>query len=164
MNTISLVTASLIILAGVIDDLRSRKVHNWLFLVGTAVAFGASVFVGGLSGLHQSFLGFSAGFITLLPLVLLKVVGAGDMKLLAAAGAAVGWTAVVNIAILSLIWGAIFGLIQIAINGQLRQTVVNMVQIAQMKDRTQLTLHKIPFTVALAMGWITDLVYQGVFL
>ena len=59
----SLATASLILFAGVIDDLRSRKVHNWLFLACTAIAVLVNVGVGGWSGLNTAFLGFVAGFL-----------------------------------------------------------------------------------------------------
>jgi len=162
MNAVALITASLILLAGVIDDLRSKKVHNWLFLTCTSIALIAGLMTEGWPGLNTALLGFVAGIATLLPLVLLKVIGAGDMKLLAAFGAAAGWSVVVDVAVLSLIWGAIFGVMQVTLKGQLKATLANMLNIARMKDRSTMTLHKLPFTVALLMGWLSDLVYRGV--
>jgi prepilin peptidase CpaA len=156
-----LVTASLILFAGVIDDLRSRKVHNWLFLGCTALAVIVNFSIGGWSGLNTALLGFVAGFLILLPLVLLKIIGAGDMKLFAAFGAIAGWSAVINVAILSLIWGAIFGIVQVAVKGQLMVMVKNMLAIASMKkDRSTIELHKMPFTIAIFMGWLSFLVLQ----
>lgn len=162
MNALTLITASLILLAGVIDDLRSKKVHNWLFIACTLIALIVAVATRGLGGLNDALLGFVAGIATLLPLVLLKVIGAGDMKLMAAFGAVVGWSVTVDVAVLSLLWGAIFGLVQVTLKGQLKATAQNMMQIAQMKDRSTLTLHKLPYTIALLMSWLTNLVYQGV--
>lgn len=162
MSAIPLITATLILLAGVVDDLRSRKVHNWLFLACAAIAALVSVSMEGLGGLSTATIGFLAGLGVLLPLVLLKVVGAGDMKLFAAFGAAAGANAVITVAVFSLIWGALFGVIQVVMKGQLMSTLRNMVAIASMKDRTRLELHKIPFTVAIFVGWLTYLVNRGV--
>lgn len=160
----SLVTASAILLVGVIDDLRTRKFHNWLFITCTVVAFAVSFYAGSWPGLNSAVLGFVAGFLIVLPLVRMKMLGAGDMKLLAAFGAMVGWSVVIDVAILSLIWGAIFGLIQVITKGQLKATLQNMATIASMKkERTDLQLHKIPFTIAFAVGWLSHLVlHRGV--
>lgn len=162
MSALSLITATSILLAGVIDDLRSKKVHNWLFLACAALAISVGVATAGFAGFNIAMIGFVSGIVALLPLVLLKVIGAGDMKLFAAFGAAVGWGTTFDVAIWALLWGAIFGLVQVAIKGQLKATLLNVLTIAQFKDRKGLELHKIPFTVALFMGWLTDLVHRGV--
>lgn len=122
MSFVSLITATSILLAGVIDDLRSRKVHNWLFLACATVAIAVAVATGGFAGLNIALIGFVAGIVTLLPLVLLKVIGAGDMKLFAAFGAAVGWSTTFDVAVWAFIWGAIFGVVQVALKGQLKTT------------------------------------------
>lgn len=152
------VTATLILFAGVVDDLRSRKVHNWLFLTCTAVAIIFEFSQSGLAGLNHAFLGFIAGLLALLPLVLAKVIGAGDMKLFAAFGAVVGWSIIIDVAILSLVWGAVFGLIQVAVKGQLVATFKNMFALISMKDRKSIQLHKMPFTIAIFFAWLSHLV------
>lgn len=162
MSTLPLITATLILVAGVIDDFRSRKVHNWLFGVCTAAAVLASVSSAGLAGLNTAFLGFVAGLAAMLPLVLLHVVGAGDMKLLAAFGAAAGWNAAIDVAILSLIWGALFGVLQVVLKGQLVATLKNMVSIASFKERRTIELHRMPFTAAMLVGWFSHLVHLKV--
>ena len=153
--------ASLILVAGVVDDLRSKKVHNWLFLTCTAIAVVTGVIHSGLVGLNFALLGFLAGLLTLLPFVLLKIIGAGDMKLFAAFGAVAGWSTTVDVAIFALIWGALFGIVTVIVKGQFKATVQNMLAIAGMKDHTQLMLHKMPFTVALLMGWLSHLTLHG---
>lgn len=162
MNVIT-ITATLILIAGVIDDLRSRKVHNQLFLGATAVAFLVATVTGGVAGFGSAITGFIAGIAVLLPLVLMGVIGAGDMKLLAAFGAVVGWSAVIDVAILSLIWGALFGLLQVILQGQLMATLGNMIAVVSgsKERRAKLELHKIPFTVGLLLGWMTHLVRTG---
>jgi prepilin peptidase CpaA len=163
MSSTTIVTATLILLAGVVDDMRSRKFHNWLFVTLTVCAITFAVLTGGgWMGLNTSLVGFATGLIAFLPLVLIHVVGAGDMKLIAAFGAAVGFSAVLDVAIYSLLWGVIFGLVQIAIKGQLTQLVKNLAAISKMQDRTKLQLHTIPFTVAIFMAWLTHLARNGV--
>jgi prepilin peptidase CpaA len=159
---IPLLTSTAILLAGVVDDLRSRKFHNWLFLVCATIAFATVVGFGGLGGLFTGAMGFLAGFALLLPFVLMGMVGAGDMKLMAAFGVCAGWESVIAVLIFSFIWGAIFGVIRTALSGQLKTLALNMAAIVQMKDRKQLVLQKIPFTVAILIGWMTHLVYRGV--
>lgn len=166
MTVAPLITASLILFAGVIDDLRSRKVHNWLFLSCTALAVIVNFIFYGVSGLNTSLIGFVAGMLALLPLVLAKVVGAGDMKLFAAFGATVGWSAVIDVTIFSLIWGALFGLIQVAVKGQLKETIQNLITLvstASKKEKNTIELHKMPFTIAIFVGWLSHLVlHRGV--
>ena len=160
--TASTLTASLILLAGVIDDFRTRKFHNWLFIVCAVVAFGVVFATQGPIGLGLASAGFLAGFLVFLPLVLLKVVGAGDMKIMAAFGIVAGWEPVLNVAVFGLIWGALFGIAQVALKGELVQLFRNIGSMAKNKGKAQTELHSIPFTAALLLGWLTDLVYQGV--
>lgn len=152
--------ASAILLAGVIDDLRSRKVHNWLFLSCAAFALVVALATGGWAGLSNGVLGFMAGVAVFPPLVLAKMVGAGDMKLLAAFGILAGWSAVLSVAVYALLWGVLFGVIQVIVKGQGKVLINNMLSIVVLKDRQNLVLHKIPFTIALLVGWMTHLVLR----
>lgn len=159
---ISTLASSAILVAGVVDDFRTRKFHNWLFLVCTAFAVAIAVWLGGVGGLMLSVMGFLAGIAILLPLVLLGVVGAGDMKLVAAFGACAGWEAVCYVVFFSFIWGVLFGILRVILSGQLKTFASNMVAIVTMKDRKELVLQKIPFTVAIFMGWLTHLANRGI--
>jgi prepilin peptidase CpaA len=160
--SLGVVAATAILVAGVTDDLRSRKFHNWLFLVCTGVAFAVVLVSDGIWGLPLALLGFAAGILVLLPLVLAGVIGAGDMKLMAAFGIAAGWESVFPVALFSLFWGALFGLIQVTLGGHLKTLLKNIGSIAMGRGREDVKLHKIPFTVAIAIGWLTHLVYAGV--
>ena len=163
LGFLPVIAASGILVAGVVDDFRSRKVHNVLFLICAAVALVVAVAVGGWEALYLAPVGFMAGIAVFLPLVILKVVGAGDMKLMAAFGIVAGWNAVLTVAVFALIWGAIFGLVQVTLKGQLLGTLKNMLAIASMKNRQPVELHKMPFTVAILMGWLSHLTTSGVF-
>jgi|GEM_PF-896446 len=156
------VTATAILVAGVVDDFRTRKYHNWLFLASVAVAALSVLVAGGVQAFPVALLGLVAGVAVFLPLVLMKIIGAGDMKLMAAFGFAAGWDAVLQVALYGLIWGGLFGLLATVFRGQGRVLVYNMVSIVSFRERKGLTLHKIPFTVAILMGWLTVLTLRGV--
>ena len=104
-----------------------------------------------------------------LPLVLSKVIGAGDMKLLAAAGILIGWSPALSVLFFALIWGAVFGVLHAVLSGNLRLLTRNLVSIVTRADRNRptesegagLELNRIPFTVAILLGWMSYLAQQG---
>lgn len=153
--------ASAILGAGVIDDFRTRKFHNWLFLTCVAVAAVTVLVTGGFAAFSLALLGFLAGLAVFLPLVLMKVIGAGDMKLMAAFGLAAGWDAVLQTALYGLFWGAAFGVLATVFRGQGRMLAHNMMALVTFRERKGLSLHTIPFTVAIFMGWLTVLTLRG---
>ena len=157
-----LISATAIVIAGVVDDLRSRKFHNWLFIGCSVFAIAVAVASSGVAGLLWGTLGFTAGFAIMTPFVLMNVIGAGDMKLMAAFGIVAGWNAVLAVAILALFWGAVFGLVRTALRGQLKVIAHNMFAIVALRERKGLELQTMPFTVAILMGWLTNLVLAGV--
>ncbi|MEK7356377.1 MAG: hypothetical protein AAB250_08000, partial [Bdellovibrionota bacterium] len=64
---VPIAVSSAILVAGVVDDLRSRKFHNWLFLTCAAIAVIAVVVMNGPAGMLMGLLGFAAGFALLTP-------------------------------------------------------------------------------------------------
>jgi prepilin peptidase CpaA len=158
---IPIIASSGFLIAGVIDDLRSRKFHNWLFLTCVAIGVVIALVTGGVHGFPMALLGFTAGLAVFLPAVLLNIIGAGDMKLMAAFGLVAGWDAVLSVAVLSLIWGALFGVVAVIVRGHLKLLVYNMISIVIIRERKSLELQKIPFTIAMLMGWLCHLVLKG---
>src|SRR5947209_11249935 len=76
-------------------DLRSRRIPNWLTLSAAVIGLGLNLALGGAAGGLTAVLGLGLGLAMLLPFYLLRAVGAGDVKLLAALGALLGPTALV---------------------------------------------------------------------
>jgi prepilin peptidase CpaA len=79
----------LAVLAGWIDW-RSRRLPNWLTVSGFSVGIIANTAFFGWAGFKSAFIGAGIALAVLLPVVLLRGLGAGDWKLMGALGAIVG--------------------------------------------------------------------------
>ncbi len=164
---VKVAVATGILIWAVIEDLRSRKFSNRSFLISCAIALLTSIALGSGSNLSSEIisatLGFGAGLVFFLPLVLAGVIGAGDMKLMAAFGILVGWHAVLWTGVYGLVWGAVFGVIQIIVRGELRGLKENLTTLAITRSKGNMQLHRIPFTAPLLLGWLSHLVATGAF-
>lgn len=147
--------ATAMMVVGVVFDLRTRKYPNKIFIASTLIGLIACVVFSGWQGLLVGILGFLAGILILLPLTLLKMVGAGDMKLLAAFGLVTGPEAVLMTVIWGLAWASMLGLVQILVAKQGRLLANNLIAIVLFRQRAGLPLHTIPLTVGLFLGWMT---------
>lgn len=95
--------------AAVVADLRMHRIPNLLSFGGAAagLAFGL---LAGWGGLLAALFGLVTGLGLFLPFYATGVMGAGDVKLLAAAGAFLGPVGAVNATLYTLIAGGVFGL------------------------------------------------------
>src|ERR1700693_5314497 len=75
-------------------DWRSRKIPNWLTVSGILAGIILRTTLGGWPGAKSSLEGAGLALGLLLPLVLLRALGAGDWKLMGAVGALMGWRAI----------------------------------------------------------------------
>lgn len=151
------VLPSLILIVGVADDIATRKFHNWIFLSCLFIATGFAFANGGIGGVGEGLMSLGAAFFLFLPVVMLKIVGAGDLKLMLAFGMAANVQAVTNVAIFSLVWAAIFGLIRAALDKKLFIVFQNIKTLVLTKKIENDKLNKIPYTVALLFGWFSHL-------
>jgi prepilin peptidase CpaA len=117
-----------VLIAGMacVTDLRSRRVPNSLTLGAAAVAVALHAATNGAAGLSFATAGWGVGLLIFLPLVLLRGMGAGDMKLLAAFGACLGPYLVLWVAAFAAIAGGAFALIVSARHGYTRQAFRNV--------------------------------------
>lgn len=119
-----------ILLVAAYTDWRWQKIFNWLTLpalgLGLIVSVGAGSLSGGAPGALQGALSSLAGFgfLALIFLVLGLVGGmkGGDLKLMAAVGAWLGWPLAVSAMLYVAICGGVFALAWAAAHGALRRT------------------------------------------
>ena len=82
-------TLALVAGAGCIDG-KTRRIPNWLTVSGFVTGVAVHLIFGGWWGGLMALEGVGVGLLTLLPLVLLRALGAGDWKLMGAMGAFLG--------------------------------------------------------------------------
>jgi prepilin peptidase CpaA len=106
-----------LLLAAVSSDLRTRRIPNRLVLSGIALALAMAVLAAatgraGLAGSHpwSPLTGLAAGFGLMLPLHLLRAMGAGDVKLMAMVGAFTGPSTVLSATLYTLVAGGVLSL------------------------------------------------------
>lgn len=151
------VVPSAILLVGAVEDLRTRKVRNKTVLALAGAALLSQFAFQSWVGVSAGLLGFAAALVGCLPLVMGRVIGAGDMKLLAAFGLSTQWTAVVSVLLWALIWGAILGVIQAVLSGKLKELIFSTVAVARRRKEALQHVQTMPFTLPLMFGWFTYL-------
>jgi prepilin peptidase CpaA len=120
------------------EDLRSRRIPNWLtfslVLSGIAQSFTSS----GLVSPGMSLAGFAIGFGLPMILFVIGALGGGDVKLLAGVGAWFGPGVVFRVFLLAAIVGAVMVIVQAIAQGRtrllLRNTAVVAINLAHVND------------------------------
>ena len=115
----------LTIIAGV-GDLRTRKIRNVLTVPALLVGIAVNTLLGGWHGLALSLEGAGIGLGLLLPVVLLRGLGAGDWKLMGALGALVGPGKTITILIVSLYLAAGWGVVEMIRQRRVKVTLLNL--------------------------------------
>ena len=141
-------------------EIRSRRIPNWLTLSGMALGLGSGLIEGELPGLWNSCLGLMIGGGIFLPFCLLGVVGGGDMKLMAATGAIVGYPLVLRVMTDICIAGGLLAVAIMAWNGMLLTGMANSFRILFGMPRRPTGLKKppmVPYGIAIALGTLYSL-------
>jgi Flp pilus assembly protein protease CpaA len=144
------------------SDVRTAKVSNRLcgaILLAT-VLFHLSR--SGLSDLPNLFLAPGLAVLLMLPLVLARVLGAGDMKAFAAVAPAMMLPAVFWTFFLALVWGTVLGVIIAVTKGRGAALAANTFRLLTRDKPAPESLHRLPYTVALLFGWLTVVTLQAV--
>lgn len=120
------ILAVLLALVAGLGDLRTRRIPNRLtvsaFLLGLAV----NGLLGGWRGLLFSLEGAGVGLAVLLPVVLLRGLGAGDWKLMGALGAMVGPMETLMILFVSVLMAAGWGVVEMFRQRRVKSTLANL--------------------------------------
>jgi prepilin peptidase CpaA len=154
-NWIFLLTLALLG-ASVIDDLRSRKVQNSLVISIFVVAGWSALLFGGTASAAQILSSMLAAVAFCLPLYLMKAVGGGDFKLLIALSPLMNWSEVGWTVAYSLVWGALLGFVMVLLRKEVGGFLQNMKSLALKNPVKKDNLHKLPYTVAILLGFLTQ--------
>jgi prepilin peptidase CpaA len=116
-----------IVLGAAVYDVRYRRIPNWLSLSGVLLGLAMNAFLyQGWPGLRISLVGLAAGFGVYFVLYALRAMGAGDVKLMAAVGAIVGWQDWFGTFLITAIVGGVMALILVATKGRVKKTLWNV--------------------------------------
>ncbi len=162
---------ALLLAIAVGTDARSRRIPNLLVLVGVIIALGTHyvAIAVGSSSLPGEYwwaplAGLAAGFGLLLPLYLLRAMGAGDVKLMAMVGAFIGFPAILTATLYTMVAGGVLALLFMLGRGVAAQTINNLrfmltslaVRISTGQGGSLEPLHttaaRMPYALAIAVG------------
>jgi prepilin peptidase CpaA len=121
-----------LVLGAAVYDWRYRRIPNWLTVGGLLIGLAMNTFLGrvdlspGWPGLRFSLLGFAAGFGVYLVLYALRAMGAGDVKMMAAVGAIVGWEDWFGIFLITAVIGGAMALILVIAKKRFKKTFFNV--------------------------------------
>lgn len=112
--------------AACVTDFRSRRIPNWLTFGASVAAFVFWTATAGLGGLATSVSGWLVGCVLFLPLFLLRGMGAGDVKLLAALGAWTGPATALWLALYAAVAGGVFAVAVTLASGYFKTMLWNL--------------------------------------
>jgi prepilin peptidase CpaA len=156
-------------------DVRSFKIPNWLTFGGAAFAliYSAVVPFSDGEGFIWSLGGLAAGLAIMLPAYALRVMGAGDVKLMAMVGAFLGLTPTVYAALFVFVCGGVLAMGHAVLRGALLRLTGNVKAITQgalyavmggMRPNVDVvpaqSIGKMPFALSIALGTTAFLVAQ----
>ncbi|HUJ19954.1 MAG TPA: A24 family peptidase, partial [Bryobacteraceae bacterium] len=107
-------------------DWKYRRIPNWLTVAGVIAGAAVNTAMGGLSGLWLAISGAAFALLLYLPLYALRAMGAGDAKLMTAAGALIGPFEWWSVFIYTILIGGAIALVAVVVRGRVRRTVHNL--------------------------------------
>nr|WP_217346616.1 A24 family peptidase [Noviherbaspirillum sp. L7-7A]MBV0881084.1 A24 family peptidase [Noviherbaspirillum sp. L7-7A] len=165
-DTRSMVLLLLLTIAAVIDY-RTFRIPNWLTFSGMVFGLGYSLLNPGTTshGVLWSLTGLGFGFAVMLPMYMLRVMGAGDVKLMAMAGSLLGLEATFYAVLCTFIVGGVASIGFAATHRVLGKMLANIRDIARLAAmsiaggmRPDIRVHaaqsvgRLPYGVSIAIG------------
>ena len=162
------------LLAAVFTDMKARKVPNRLVLAGIVIGLLAQAFLLDGEGIVSALKGLAFGFGLFLPLYLLRVMGAGDVKLMALVGCFTGSPAIFGVVLCTLLAGGVlslaFSLKMKSVRQMLRNSIFMLmpsaIKIASDKQSANFVMVNsvgtLPYAMAIAIGTAGYLIWQGI--
>ena len=155
-----ILTLALTFLAALLDW-RSRRIPNWLTVPGLLSGVLIHALIGGWHGTLFALEGAGLALLILLPLVIMRALGAGDWKLMGAVGAFVGPVMFLFVLLGSIFASGIMAVVQVLRMGRVTETLRNMLTLVRgffsfgLKKNPEISLDnprllKLPFGVAVA--------------
>lgn len=163
-----------ILLLAMREDIRSHRIPNMLILVGSLLGLLLNGFLPDGLGLLEALKGLALGMAVLLPIYLLRAMGAGDVKLMGVVGAFLGPEDLIGAVLATFIAGGLMALAVALWAKQLANLLLNiklmlfgsLLEMGAGKlpvvDQAAVSVGKLPYAVAIAAGTFGYLIWQRV--
>ncbi|OIR17589.1 type IV leader peptidase family protein [mine drainage metagenome] len=184
MGLLALAPLLVLLVLIALQDIRSHRIPNKMVLIGLILGLclngllpkglGFNSVAPGALGWLDALQGIGLGLLIFLPLYWLRVMAAGDVKLMAMVGAFLGSDDVLGALLATFIAGGVMGLVIVVRSRQVAQLLQNMKfmllggmvnmnagQLPIMSD-LPMSVGKLPYAVAIAMGTLCYLVWQRI--
>jgi prepilin peptidase CpaA len=150
-------------IAAAVIDVQQHRIPNWLTYPAFGIGLLLRAYFYGWHGLLSGLGGFLLAGGIIFVFYLVRAMGAGDLKLLAALGSIVGPTYSVTILLATAIAGGVMAIIYAIYRGRLRSTVANVGSVvkhhavAGLQEHPELNLEnpqtlRMPYGLAVAAG------------
>lgn len=106
---------AILLILSVVSDIKTHKIKNTITIPFAVLGVVTNTLQNGLPGLNASLLGMFAPVMLLFILYALKMLGAGDIKLLAATGAIIGIRYSISCIAYSFLFGGLIALILVLV-------------------------------------------------
>ena len=116
-----------LVLAAAVYDVRYRRIPNWITAGGVLIGLAMNTFLyEGWRGLRMSLEGMALGLGIYMLLYIVRAMGAGDVKLMAAVGAMVGWQNWFGIFLITAAIGGLMALVLVIAKRRFSKTLWNV--------------------------------------
>jgi prepilin peptidase CpaA len=160
-----LIGALIVATVGAIQDVRARRIPNWLTYSGLAMALAVRPVLAGWPGLKDGLLGMLAGGGIFYLVFLAGGMGGGDVKLMAAVGAWAGTPQTMYVLVTTAIAGGILAVGYMIFRRQVRTALSNTAELIRHHLSSGIRPHpvlnvrapdslRIPYGLAIAIGTV----------
>ncbi len=163
LELVNITALSVLLMLAIWHDWRIRKIPNTVLLWGILTALILSLTPRGI-GLMSALLGGLTGFLVFFLLYVFKMVGAGDVKLIATVGLFVGWPETTKICVaillaggcLAFAWG-LYTLNLITVLNNLRAGLTELMNAGRWPSPgrplfSRVTSERVPYALAVGLG------------
>ena len=162
----SSVVLVVLLLVACVSELQSRRIPNILVLVlGVAGMVIGAVTKPWLNGLTEASLGMLVGLTIWIPFYAFRMLGAGDVKLFAAASAFLGPRLSVEAAFFTAFYGGVIALVWMIARSGWITTLVRVSHSLQahalLRNESSTKGQRMPYALAIAAGVITAAFWPG---
>jgi prepilin peptidase CpaA len=151
-----------------VTDLRSARIPNLLTFSALALGLLFHGLAPSGSGVQAALVGLLAGLLVFFPFFALGAMGAGDVKLMAALGAWLGWQPAIQVALYGAVAGGVLALALAMWRGYLRTAMRNILALVRywavvgIKPLPELTLEagtglRLPYALPIMVGLVVTL-------